>query len=800
MDDAEPGFGPRLRWYRERAGLTHQALAERAGASASAIAALERGRRQRPYPYTVDRLAEALQLEPDERTAFIALARSPRAGRSEQSPRLPRATPRSNLPAPRTRLIGRERELGALVELVSNHAGRLVTLTGIGGGGKTRLAFAAAEALRATFPDGVWLVEFAPIADPALVPQAVAAVFDLPEVAGATALDRLADALCRRSLLLVLDNCEHLIAACAELAERLLAGCPSLRILATSREPLQLAGEYQRRVPPLALPDPDQPASPAELARCPAVQLFVERARAVNADFNFTAGNVDAVTGICARLDGIPLALELAAARVRVLGVAQILERLDDSLQLLTGNSRAAPTRQQTLRATLDWSYQLLTVPEQALFRRLATFAGGCDIAAAEAIGVGPDVQAADVLDLLTELLDKSLVLVEEETGTACYRLLEPVRQYAIERTAKGELEATRVRHAARYLALAERAAPHLRGPDQVAWLACLERESGNLRAALSWATALGELETEARLVVALAPFWEGHMHLREGRQALEAALARPVNGIAPALRRQVLIAAGRLAQWQGDLDGAIPLLAESLTAAEAAADRRGIAETLVWLGIVQMRRIATGEAADLLEESLARFRELADEPGIALVLLALGTTRGNQGDYQRACTLLEECRQRSQQQGDLRTVAMARTMLGTFLHYAGDHEQAAANVREGLAGHLQVGDWVFLVQGIRGATAIAAEPRPRQAARLLGAAEGLRAMLGASSPPRDRATDQRVTATIRAGLSGGRVRRRVGGGPRSDAGPGGGGGAEQHGAVCTSGRREPGSVTRSRA
>ena len=539
-------FGTLLRRYRERAGLTHEALAERAGASAAGIAALERGRRQRPYPHTVRRLAEALDLSPEERAAFGALA-SPRGAHAiVEPPGILRKAPASNLPAPPTSLIGRERDIATLAELVPVHPGRLVTLTGIGGGGKTRLALAVAAALRGAFADGAWLVELAPLADPTLVPKAVAAVLDVPEVAGVPLTERLAVALRSRRLLLVLDNCEHLIDACAELAERLLAACPDVAILATSREPLQLARERRWRVPALPAPGLDEAVSLAAVADYPAVQLFVARAQAVAPDFNLTDENHATIARICARLGGLPLALELAAVRVPVLAPRQILERLDDAIRLLTVGSRAAPTRQQTLRATLQWSYALLTPPEQNVLRRLAVCVDGCEIDAAEAVGAAQDLPAEDVLDVVSRLVDRSLVLVSEAAGAARYSLLEPVRQFALGLMAGEELAAVQARHAAYYLALAERAAPTLHGPDQVAWLGRLERESGNLRAALSWAAATGDVESGLRLAVALAPFWERRGYLDEGRRWVKNLLSAPAAaGISASLRARCSPVAG---------------------------------------------------------------------------------------------------------------------------------------------------------------------------------------------------------------------------------------------------------------
>ncbi|MGH2604632.1 MAG: ATP-binding protein, partial [Dehalococcoidia bacterium] len=354
-------------------------LAEQAGLTASAIGALERGTRRRPYPNTIRLLSAALGLSEEEAAAFTAAA--PRRGDAQSGGMSPAPSGRSlsNLPVQRTALIGRRREVAELSKLLRHRKTRLITMTGVGGSGKTRLALHVAGEVQDAFADGVWVVELASVTDPTLAAQAVAAALGVPEAPGVPLIDSLVTVLRSRTLLLVLDNCEHLLDACMHLVDRLLATCPGVRILATSREVLQVAGERQWRVLPLPVPDPEQPTSIEELAGYPSVQLFVERAKAA-AGFRLTAANAAAVAQICTRLAGIPLALELAAARVRVLGVEQIVERLDDALRLLTGGSRAAPTRQQTLRAAMDWSYELLTAPERALFRRLTVFAGGCDL------------------------------------------------------------------------------------------------------------------------------------------------------------------------------------------------------------------------------------------------------------------------------------------------------------------------------------------------------------------------------------------------------------------------------------
>jgi predicted ATPase len=413
----------------------------------------------------------------------------PRQGTRARLHNLPSPARLHNLPAPHTHLVGREQDSASVRDLVLQAPGRLVTLTGTGGCGKTQLALQVAAGLVDTFPDGVWLVDLASLQAPHLVPFAVAAVFERRESAGEAITDSLVAYLESRRALLVLDNCEHLIDACADLAERLLAGCPGVRLLATSRERLRIAGETSWRVPSLRGPDPQAStaAATADLLHYPAVQLFVERAQAVRPDFVLGPAAASTMAAICARLEGLPLALELAAARVSTLGLVEILERLEDAFRLLVGGSRSAPTRQQTLRATLDWSHGLLSEAEQAIFRRFAVFAGGWSLQAAEAICASPTRSTAHVLEFLTHMVDKSLVVVtaDERDGRSRFRLLEPIRQYAREQlVASGELDATSERHASFFLAFAE---AHERdasmgGARRMAAADALEAEYANLQ------------------------------------------------------------------------------------------------------------------------------------------------------------------------------------------------------------------------------------------------------------------------------------------------------------------------------
>jgi predicted ATPase len=464
----------------------------------------------------------------------------------------------------------------------------MLTLCGPGGAGKTRLALAVASHLGGRFEDGVWWVELAPTADPDLVPQTVARILNVPETPERSLTDAIAEDLRDLEILIVLDNCEHLVEACADLADTLLGACPDLKLLATSREPLRVPGETNFMVPSLSVPDPGRPLSAEELADYEAVRLFVERARAVDSGFTLTEGNSSAVARLCDRLNGIPLAIELAAARTRVLSVEQILEKLDDPLGLLSSGGRTAAARHRTLRGTLQWSYGLLDEAERALFCRLSVFVGGWDLEAAEAVGAGDAVEAGLVLDLLSALVDKSLVVVEESGGTLRYGMLEPVRQFGREKLRESPDETyVRLRHAEHYLALAERAEPELIGPDQGLWLGRLRTEFANLREAHSWSLEPGDEEERAwlrlRLPAALWRFWGGQ-RFEEGKRWLQAALERDTGGF-PAVRARALDGLGFILTFQQDYERAIEALEEAVSLYEEIGERSGATLALANLG-----------------------------------------------------------------------------------------------------------------------------------------------------------------------------------------------------------------------
>jgi predicted ATPase/DNA-binding CsgD family transcriptional regulator len=689
---------------------------------------------------------------------------------------------RHNLPVQLTSFVGREWEVAEVRRLLGTT--RLLTLVGAGGIGKTRLAQEVAAGLLDAYPDGVRLVELAALVDPrsalvpALVPQAIASALGVREQPGRPLSESLAEFLAPRSLLLVLDNCEHLIQACAELADRLLRACPRLTILATSREPLGIAGETTWRVPSLALPDAERPPATDDLGRYEAIRLFVERARAALPDFRLTDRNARAVAQVCQRLDGIPLALELAAARVRGLSVEQLAAGLDDRFRLLTGGSRTALPRHRTLRALVDWSYEPLSEPERALFRRLAVFAGGWTLEAAEAVCAGDGtgalrgIEAGEVVGLLLELVDKSLVVAEDREGEARYRFLETIRQYGLERLeASGEAAEIRRRHAEYFVTLAERAEPELSGPGQAVWLDRLEREHDNLRATLGrlsrpdpgevargGSRAGAEAQARLRLGGALGRFWDLRGYLAEGRAWL-AALLGPEGAAPPtAARSRALCAAGWLAYWQGDYAAARALSEESVSIGRQVGDERGVAEALTCLGWIADAEGDHAAARTLFEASLAIRRRLGDRWGIAQSLSGLGWIASVEGDHAAARTLLDESLAVSREVGDKRGIADALVHLADLLQAQGELAQARGFLDESLAIGRDLGDRAMIVEGLElSAKAALTAREAHRAARLLGAVHALREVVGAPVSPSYRAEQERDVVAVRADLGEGR-------------------------------------------
>jgi predicted ATPase/DNA-binding SARP family transcriptional activator/Tfp pilus assembly protein PilF len=636
-------------------------------------------------------LRDQLGVEPSPQTRVLyeRLARGeiPEAAAApagEAAPPAVMTRPRHNLPLHLSSFIGRETELAELRRLLAG--ARLVTLTGAGGCGKSRLALQAAAGLVDDFADGVWLVELAPLADPALVPQAVAEALDLQTTNDRPARDHLLAYLRPRQMLLILDNCEHLIEDAAGLAETLLGYCPHLRILATSREALDVPGETAWLVPSLALPESGEPPVLADLAQVEAIRLFVERAAAVLSTFSLTEGNAAAVVHLCQRLDGIPLAIELAAARVKLLRVEQIAARLDDRFGLLTGGSRTALPRHRTLAALIDWSYELLSPAEQRLLRRLSVFPGSFTYDAVEAVCA--DGEGGNTLELLAQLVNKSLVGAGREPGQeARYHLLETIRQYAWEKLASGgEALAARDAHLAHFLELAETAASLLLTGAQLLWLDRLDAEHDNLLAALAWSLRYDNADPASglRLATALAEYWVIRSRPVEARYWLDLARARS-DGADPAVRARLLIATGRFWADQAQPNPA-PLLHEALFVCRRLDDKAGAGWALCWLGWSYHNfRDPQRAAATFWTECLALALEIGDKPLQAWATGSLGLQAVFRGDFVEAEQYGAACLAAAREAGDRQATTGALFGLGICARRQRDYDRAQRYYQEAL-------------------------------------------------------------------------------------------------------------------
>ena len=624
-------------------------------------------------------------------------------------------------PVQPTPLIGREHEVTAVVRLLHRNNVRLVTFTGPGGTGKTRLALQVASELGDVFVGGVFFVSLASINDPMLVMPTIARALGIRDSMGQPVFARLVEVLQQKRVLLLLDNFEQIVEAAPQLAD-LLSSCPQLKLLVTSREVLHVRSEHEFAVPPLALPDAAHLPKRAALARTPAVALFLQRAQAARPEFKLTSTNARAVAEICVRLDGLPLAIELAAARMKLLSPQTLLARLDQPLIMLTGGARDVPARQQTLRNTIEWSYQLLHAREQRLFRWLSVFVSGCSLQAAEAVCTGPGDGAGQVLDGVASLVDKSLLQRVEQTGGGSEEqedqrllMLETIREYGLEALiASGEGHAARQAHADYFLQLAEEAEPALKGPLLVAWLERLEREHDNLRAALQWALEGGRAEVALRLGIALERFWVVRGQRNEGLTFLQRALAGSAE-VAANIRAKALLAAARLAFNQSNYDQGEILAQESLALFRELGDKRGIALSLNRLGVAAWRRGDFGSAHVLLEEDLTLFREMGDRDRVAWSLFMHGLLDNKQGEYAGACSRFEESLALFRELGNKRGIAASLTQLaGTLFVSQGNQDMIYPLLEQGLSLDREVGDkegmavaslllgWVALKQGER--------------------------------------------------------------------------------------------------
>jgi predicted ATPase/DNA-binding SARP family transcriptional activator len=601
--------------------------------------------------------------------------------------------PQHNLPAAVTPLIGRQRDVVACCDLLRAEPLRLLTLTGAGGIGKTRLALQIAAELVGEFRDGVFLVPFARLTDSELVAATIARALELAEAEEAVEV-RLKRFVQGRELLLVIDNFEQLLPAAPLLGE-LLEAAPGLKLLATSRALLRLSAEHQYPVSPLELPDPKRLPDVASLGDLPAVALFVERAQALKPGFELTEGNARAVAEICLRVDGLPLALELAAARVRLLAPQALLARLEKRLPLLTGGAREAPARQQTLRATIDWSYDLLSASEQVLFVHLACFAGGCTLEAA-------DVVCGAALDELASLVDKSLLREREGLeGEPRFDMLGTVREYALERLeAGGEANELRRRHAEHCVLLAERAEPEILRADQAEWLQRLEADHDNFRVALEWSLGAGEVDLALRLIGSLRRAWVARGYLTETRRWLEAALAQTASS-SPPIRAKAVYGLGRVALAQGDYDQALPHLQESTALSRQIGDSEGLVFALADLGWIASAQGDHEHAALLAQEGLAEARNAENEMAAAAALHSLGCVMLHSGDYARARNLLEESLTLRRQRLDKRNTANSLASLGATAFLEGDHARARELLDESLSLGRELGNLLLVAAAL---------------------------------------------------------------------------------------------------
>ncbi len=700
----------------------------------------------------------------------------------------------NNLPRHLTTFIGREKDIADATAALASSA--LVTLIGPSGVGKTRLALQIAAEQLDRFDDGVWLVELATIAEETMLVPAVAAALGVVEHPGRPLLDNVLAHLHARQLLLILDNCEHLVLAAARFCDAALRADPSLRIVATSREALGVAGERLFAVPSLSMPDARRPATAEELSRSEAAMMFAERAGLVSPGFRITARNAAAVALLVHSLDGNPLALELAAARLRALPVEQVAARLGDRFRLLTGGSRVALPRQQTLRAAIDWSYDLLSEEERAVLRRLGAFAGSFSLEAAEEICAGIGIDRSDVLDLLTRLVDKSLVIAgERDAEDQGFRLLETIREYAREHLVEaGEAAEAQDRHLEWHRALVERAKPEFfRGPEPAEWLERFDRSHDNLRAALAWATSSDDrAEAGLSLAAGLWRFWEIRGHLSEGRSWLERVLGQ-TRGQMTELRANALTGAGILADAQGDhkasvafheeslevhrwlgslhsvsyalnnlanslilagdYDRALQLQAEALAMTNATGDWRGAAIVRLHMADIVDRLDDPVRARQLFDESLPEFQAHDDPWGIAFACGSYAQIALRRGDVDEARDLVNQAIEQYRYIGDGRGVARMLTMRAEIATEELDRPAAKAAYAEGMAIRFELGDRPGLATALERYSAFIRAEDPTLAARLVGAADALRESIGSARPTATRAGHERLVEELRTEL-----------------------------------------------
>ena len=708
----ETSFGRWLQRRRKALDLTQLELAQRVGCAAETLRKIEADVR-RPSHQIAERLAQALEIPESDRAAFVKAARAELAADRLSHPTQdvtqvafihpPSSNkPITNLPALLTTFIGREKEQSDLMGLITKH--RFVTLTGSGGVGKTRLAIKVVPKVAEQFPDGVWFLDLAALNDPELVPNTLAALLGLRESKDASITTILINYFRLRTVLVIFDNCEHLVEACAQLIYALLTSCENLSILATSREVLRVSGEIPYRVPSLEIPMLELEPTTDVLEKIESVRLFADRAAAATQDFVIEAPNALIVAHICQRLDGIPLAIELAAAWVNVLPVEKILNRLTDRFHFLKSSLRMTAARHQTLRGTIEWSYELLLEPERTLLRQVSVFVGGFSLKAAEVICADEGLKQEEVLEHLQGLVDKSLVNVEHVNSTADtrYRLLETIREYGLEKLwDAGENNKIRTRHLEFFVQLAEQAKARFHGNDQDIALRELDADYGNLRSALEWAMENNPVRA-LQLSADMGKFWEARGYIREGRVAIEKAL-RKAPAASNELRARGLYYVSGFADREGDYAKAKATIEESLQLSRESEDKEGVANALLVLANVIWVQGDFAAARATYEELIAYYQELGDKHAVAVVLTNLGNAVIRTGDYAAARRYEEESVAIFRELGDHQSLVMALNNLGVVAEEQGDRDAARHFYEECISIARQLGEKTFIVYALNG-------------------------------------------------------------------------------------------------
>jgi predicted ATPase/transcriptional regulator with XRE-family HTH domain len=734
-------FGYWLRLRRKALDLTREALADRVGCSVSTIRKLEDEER-RPSAQIAELLAEIFKIPTNERPAFLRFARgdwrSTPSSRDEEAPWRASSQaltlhPRSNLPATFTSLIGRDKDIAAVHDYLTNPGIRLVTLIGAPGIGKTRLSIASASKSRADFPDGVFFIALVSLDHLSLILTAIAQALWFVEKSDLPAEKRIREGIGNKRMLLVLDDCEHLIEDIAPLASSLLSACPRLKILTTSREALRIPGEWLYSVPALDMPKEYSIVDIETISEFPALLLFAERARAARSDFTLNAESIQAVASICAQLDGMPLAIELAAARVKTLSLEQIAARLDDRFALLTSGSRIAPSRQQTLRAALDWSYELLTETERELFRQLSVFVGGFTMDALESVAQLDSNRS--VLHVLSRLVDKSLVTVEQR-DTVRYQLLETIRQYAGEKLQEsGNARWSHDRHLAFFLMYTEKAEPHILSAEQRVWANRLEIEHDNLRAALRWSLESDQAKAGLQMAGALAWFWQNNGHLREGSRWLEKMLTSN-HGVRGTEQAKALRASSKISRDMGDYNRAKALADSSIKLYREIGDNQGVGLALIELGATLHYEGNREKAIELLQESLYLLQSTREMWGIAYAQVLLGDAWFRLGDIERAATQWEACLRLTRELGDYSLMAWSNGGLADVARLRREYNRAIEMFKESLKLYRELGNKSeppFTLEAL--GLVAAALGKLQHAARLWGAAASWREAINEPLP-----------------------------------------------------------------